>query len=400
MIFQALIGTFAVFVGMGLGYIFHFFMTRNLSPDLYGELSVIMGLLTILAVPTSGIQTVLTREIAKLDKKGNREAIIFLLRKYAKIVLLGGVGAGAVLFFSSQLIAGMYGNSDLVLPIQVLAFGITAVFLLPIVRAYYQGLEKIKSISALMILEPLFKVGIGAGLVFLGFGLLGATSSLWIGSTILSLLLVPIFLRKIRLKNYSLNINKSFLYIVITSILFTTFFFLDLFFVRYFLTAEQTGYYNVASITSKVLFYAAFGINIVLLPKSSKLNLKDDKLKIKNMIMKSIYILVPIFLIFMIVPNQIISTFYTEKYLVAVFPFIILSIGMLFFGIFKILTNVMWSQKMEIPPLVISAIALVVDAVLLFYLIPIYGLTGAAIATTITSVFFFGASLISARKFF
>jgi stage V sporulation protein B len=400
MIFQALVGTFAVFVAMGLGYVFHFFMTRNLSPDLYGELSIIMGLLTILAVPTSGIQTVLTREIAKLDKKGNREAIIFLLRKYSKIILLGGVGTGAVLFFSSQFIAGMYGNSDLVLPIQVLSAGITGVFLLPIVRAYYQGLEKIKSISALMILEPLFKVGIGAALVFLGFGLLGATSSLWIGAIILCLLLVPIFLCKIRLKNYSLNLNKSFLYILITSALFTIFFFLDLFFVRYFLTAEQTGFYNVASITSKVLFYAAFGINVVLLPKSSKLDLRKDKIKIKTMIMKSIYILVPIFVIFMIFPSQIISTFYTEKYLVAVYPFIILSIGMLFFGIFKLLTNVMWSQHMEIPPLVISAIALVIDAILLMYLIPIYGLMGAALATAITSIFFFSGSLISARKFF
>jgi len=38
-----------------------------------------------------------------------------------------------------------------------------------------------------------------------------------------------------------------------------------------------------------------------------------------------------------------------------------------------------------LPPLVFSSVVLIADALLLFYLIPIYGLTGAALSTTISS---------------
>ncbi len=399
MITQALITTFAVFIGMGLNYVFHFFMTRLLTPDLYGELAVIIGILTVLLVPTSSIQTILTREIAKLDKRRKEKIIISLIKRYSKTIFLGSLIIGVILFFSSYLIAQIFNDPQLLLPIQIIALGMPFLFFGPIIRAYYQGRERIRSLSIILVSEPFLKVIFSVSLVLLGFGLLGATFSLWVGSLFIAFLIFPIILRKTKPFKHSLNLNKSFFFIFLTSILIMLFLYLDLFFVKYYLGSEQAGYYNIASITSKVLFYAAGGITLVFLPKSSKLNIYKDKMKLKGLLVKSILLLLPIFIIFMLFPSQIISTFYTEKYLIALKPFVILSIGMFALGIFQIFLNLLWSQRMERFPLILSAIVVFADILLLNYLIPAYGLIGASVATASSAILFLLPSVFVVRKY-
>jgi O-antigen/teichoic acid export membrane protein len=269
----------------------------------------------------------------------------------------------------------------------------------PIIRAYYQGRERIRSLSAILIIEPFLKVIFSVSLVLLGFGLLGATFSLWVGSLFIAFLIFPIILKKAKPFKHSLNLNKSFFFIFLTSILIMLFLYLDLFFVKYYLGSEQAGYYNIASITSKVLFYAAGGITLVFLPKSSKLNIYKDKMKLKGLLVKSILLLLPIFIIFMLFPTQIISTFYTEKYLIALKPFVILSIGMFALGIFQIFLNLLWSQRMERFPLILSAIVVFADILLLNYLIPAYGLIGASVATASSAILFLLPSVFVVRKY-
>jgi len=388
MIIQALIASFAVFAGMALSYVFHFFMTRLLAPALYGELAVIIGILTVLLVPTSSIQTLLAREIAKLDKEHEGGIVIGLVKKYSKTIFLSSLAVGVVLLPSSYLIAQIFNDTQLILPIQIIALGVPLAFLTPVVRAYYQGRERIWSLSGIMVGEPFLKVISAVALVLLGFGLLGATFSLLVGSLLPVSLIFPIILKKGKPLNYSLNLNKSFLLILPTSILIMLFLYLDLFFVRYYLGSDQAGYYNVASITSRVLFYAVGGVTLVFLPKSSKLSIYKDRRELKVLLTKSVLLLIPIFAIFILFPTQIISIFYTEKYLVALTPFIVLSVGMFALGIFQILLNFLWSQGMEKLPLTLSAIVVFIDVLLLNHLTPALGLMGASIATTSSAILF------------
>lgn len=399
MLKQALIATFAIFVGMGLSYIFHFFMTRLLTPDLYGELALVIGILSILLVPIGSIQTLLTREIAKLDKTNEERKIIGIIKRYSKIGIFAGLAIGIILFFSSYFISRIFDDPQLILPIQIISVGIPVAFLLTILGSYYRGKEKIGILSATMVVDPLIKLLFAVGLVILGFGLLGATFSLWVGSLFAMLLLTPILWKKAKTLKFSLNLNKSFFLILSTSILMMLFLYLDLFFVKYYLGSEEAGYYNVAAMTSKVLYYAVGGIVLVFLPKCSKLNHEKDKKEIKSLLIKSILILIPFFIIFLIFPNLIITILYSAKYLPAIAPFQILTFGMLFFSIFQIFLNLMWSQNKEKFLLVLSFVTLLIDAFLLNYLVPIRGIEGAAIATTITSLFLLVPSVFAIKKF-
>jgi O-antigen/teichoic acid export membrane protein len=397
MLKQALVASFAVFVGMLLQYVFHFSMTRFLATNIYGELAVVIGILSVVGVPASSIQTLLTREIAKLDKKKKQKEIVGVVKKYSRLVVAAGLVAAVALFFASYLISWIFNDPQLVLPMQIIAIGMPFLFLAPITQSYYQGREKIGILSAILIISPAVKLVFAVGIVLLGFGLLGATASLWIGSLFAATLLVPVFMKNAETAKEYLKIHKSFILILATGVLNAVFLYLDLFFVRYHLGADDAGFYNVASITAKVLLYSVGGVTMVFLPKSSKLHFERDKKQIKAMLAKSILLILPVFIIFVLFPSRIISFFYTSAYLSALQPFIILSIGMFALSIFQIFLNLMWSQHMEKQPLILMVAVILIDTVLLSLLTPI-GMSGAAIATTISSFVFLFASLFIVRK--
>jgi len=388
MILQSIIGMVAVLIGAFLSYAFHFYMVRSLPPSVYGDLSLIIGFLTIILVPTGSLQTVLAREVAKL---GNQEGrILQFLRGYAKNMIVYGIILAILAFFLSFAIGFVFNDQNLVLPLQLVSLSIPMAFLLSLANGYFQGREKIGKLSILMVINPAIKLAAGFLLVYAGFGLLGASASLVISPLAVLILVGAIFLKhKNKIQKgikHKLDSHKPFLFILATNVLLMIFLYLDLFFVKYYLGSEGAGFYNVADITAKVMMFAVGGITMVFLPKSSKLNMQTHRPQIKGLLAKAVMLMLPIFLAFLIFPEQIISIFYTSKYLSALAPFRILTVGMFAYAIFTILLNLSWSQNKEKAPLVFSSVALVADALLLFYLIPVYGLMGAALSTTISSI--------------
>jgi len=398
MLIQTLIATLAVFLGMVLNYFFHFYMTRTLTPALYGELSVLIAIFNDLIIPAGVIQILLTREIAKLDKNRNQKGIINLIKRYTRNVFLTTLFVSLLVFFSSYFFARIFNDNELVMPIKILSMGIPFAFLVSIVKAYYQGKEKSNFLSALVVIDPLLKVCVAIFLISIGFKLLGAVIGLIVSPIILSLLVLPLIMKKCGNSKYSLKIGKSFAFVLATQIILMFFFYIDLFFVRYYLGAEQAGYYNAASITSKVIAYSTGGLSLVLYPKYSKMSAKTDKNRIKRIITKSILFIISVFTVFMLFPRLIISVFYTEKYLVALPAFIALSIGMFLYAVFRIFVDFMWSQKQEFLPFILSTFALILDIVLLNYLVPKYGLLGGAMSTVLTSAALLLPALVAIKK--
>ncbi len=398
MIKETFIATFAVFVAMGLNYFFHFYLTRALTPELYGEISILVAILSDIVIPAGVIQVLLTREIAKLDKKKDERTITTIVKKYSRNIFLVGLIVAVLVYFSSYLFVGIFNDDKLLIPIKIISIGVPFAFLMPVLRSYYQGKEKSGVLSALVVFDPLIKLLAVILLVSIGLGVYGAAFSLVIPPVVLSLFIIPLVVRKDGFDKHSLKMTKSFFFILFTQILLMLFFYIDLFFVRYYLGAEQAGYYNAASITSKVIAYSTGGLSLVLYPKYSKLSIESDKKRIKSIIAKSLLFVIPVFLVFMIFPKLIITVFYTEKYLVGLSAFVILSIGMFVYAIFKMFLDLMWSQKQELFPLVMSAVSLIVDVLLLNYLIPLYGLIGAALATSLTTFVFLLPMLFVMRK--
>lgn len=399
MLLQSVIAMAAAFAGMGFAYMFHFFMARMLTPAAYGNLAVVIGIITVLSVPVGSMQTVLVREISKLDAERKEGAIAYLLRRYALRSFVVGFALAVVLAAFADSLAQLFNDAALAVALRAVALAVPVGYALAVARSYLQGKEKIFWLSVGSAGAPLAEMLAGIALVSLGFGLLGA--SIAVSANVLAglLLALPFLPWRAALAKARIAFGRSFALILATGVLHALFLYADLFFVKRYLSPDAAGFYNVAAITSKVLFFAVGGITVVLLPKSAKLNFNDHKPQMRGMIAKSLLLLLPIFAAFMLFPRQIIELFYTERYLPAVEPFVLLGVAMFLFALFQILLALMWSQKHEVFPLLVSVAALAVDAALLTVLVPAQGMVGAATATAVASaVFLLPSAVFVMRK--
>jgi O-antigen/teichoic acid export membrane protein len=394
MLLQSVIAMAAAFAGMGFAYLFHFFMARMLAPAAYGDLAVVIGIITVLSVPTGSMQTVLVREISKLDAARREGAIAYLLRRYALRSFAIGFALAIVLAAFADALAQLFNDAALAVAFRAVALAVPVGYVLAVARSYLQGKERIFWLSVGSAGAPLAEMLAGLALVSLGFGLLGA--SIAVSANVLAglLLALPFLPWRAALAKARIAFGRSFALILATGVLHALFLYADLFFVKRYLSADAAGFYNVAAITSKVLFFAVGGITVVLLPKSAKLNFDDHKPQMRGMIAKSLLLLLPVFAAFMLFPRRIIELFYTERYLPAVEPFVLLGIAMFAFALFQILLALMWSQRHEVFPLLVSVAALAVDAVLLTLLVPSQGMVGAATATAVASAVFLVPSAV------
>ena len=375
--------------GMFFNYLFHMLTSRLLTVADYGNLAIVMGFVIILTLPLNSITTTLSRKIAKLDEKKSYKKIFSLISFYGKKLSMYSVSMSILLLALLTFLwfSGILG-AQLFLGLSLILILLPSRSLVSILNGYLQGKEKMGWLSILRAVQPLIKIMFTLLFVyFLSWGFFGSVFSLISGGVIIGVVSAIFIFTRTTGKTTKTNevIDKGAIPIMITTGMITLMFYLDLFAIKYFIGAEGAGYYNVAGITSKILFYVAGSVALVVLPKSSKLNLLKNKKEIFIMLMKgTIVFLAPILIGFLVLPKFIITLFYSEKYLSAVQPFSILAIGMFMLGITVLIYNILWSQHLEKETMKISILGIPIQLVLLFNLVPRLGITGAAISTATT----------------
>lgn len=104
---------------------------------------------------------------------------------------------------------------------------------------------------------------------------------------------------------------------------------------------------------------------------------------IKKVCAITVILTLPVFIVFVVLGKWMIVTFYGESYQLAYYPLVILSVGQLFnavVGPVALLLVMTGQQKLVTWGTLFS---LVVNIILHFFLVPLYGMIGAAIATSI-----------------
>jgi len=400
MLVHGIIGFGSVIIASVLSYAYHFIFVRLLPPEAYGSLSVIIGVFTIFVIPTQTIQRIVARDIAKLSHEGKSDEIRYVFQSTLKSASTLGVSAALILILSAYAISSLYHEQRLLRPLQLLGVLTPLWYVSSVLKGYVQGREKMFFVGLVLVLEQAVKVALAVVLVFLGYRLFGAAAPLGVGAFFVIPLLYVVSRKDLRgsKKAYETSFDGSFKKIFATEVLLMAFIYLDLFYVKKFLSPADAGYYNVAALTSKVLMYSMGGIMYAFLPKASKLTLGRDWSTIRTLMFKSALILLPLFIALSLFPEPIVRISYTSAYLPAVPALRILLAGMFLYALFTIPLNLMWSQKEEDFPLALSAAVLLLDAALLYWLVPAHGLLGAAYATTLSSMLLFALSYAKIRN--
>jgi O-antigen/teichoic acid export membrane protein len=385
-------GTLYLMIANGLfalvGYIIHFWLGRSLGPVEYGTFGVVLALMTTIdLLITSGIPRSAAKYIAEdystvgnIIRDANRIQLVFCSLLFVLYFGLAGV------------IADLLNDPSLTPYIRISALAIpTYGFYSVYSTGYLNGLRKFGKQAISTTGVSLAKVSLVLILVLIGFGVKGAIIG-YASSALIGFLLAWRFLGSLRKSKATFG-WRTLVVFGIPATLFAAMFFLlisiDLFAVKAIGRGEaEVGYYTSAATISKVPYYLFAGLAMTLLPSISRATSAND-IELTNSYIKQsmrymLMLLIPGVLLISATSADLLALVYSSMYMQAASSLSVLVFGTGLLSMFFVLAHIiMGSGK----PWVIMKIALpliVLDIFFNIFMVPRYGLVGAAWATTVT----------------
>jgi len=374
------------------GYTIHFGLGRYLGPQLYGTFGVILSILTICRV---FMEAGTVRAVSKYTAE-RRESAIRIKNQAMKMQMILALIIFLFLFFLAPLIANLLKDSTLTPYIRFTAFFIPISSLYAVYFGLLNGIRAFGKQAAISIIYEITKLLMVFVLVFLGFKIYGAVGG-YLVAAIVSLVIAYYYWTSRSEKDTEVTDNseigkliKFAAPVILFSLAFNLVISLDLFFVKAILKEKaQAGFYTSAMALSKVPYFIFLALSDTLFPSiakstSNKGNEGLTRRYINQSLRYTLIFLIPCAFIISASSEDLISLVYTARYLAASTPLSILIFGLTFLSLFIILTTVITASGKPKISLLIVLTLLVVNIVLNRALVSFYGLTGAALATTVT----------------
>ena len=174
-----------------------------------------------------------------------------------------------------------------------------------------------------------------------------------------------------------------------STILLFLLFRVDIFLINYFLGTEQAGLYSIAIIISELLQKFANTSGTVIFPKiaGSKDAREGRALSYRVLIFVCVVGIVFAALLYL-VGGKLIVLLFKERFAMAVHPLHILLPGTVVMAMGKIILFSLWGQGFPRITVLLPLVSFILNIFLNLMLIPRYGITGAAISTSVSYVVF------------
>ena len=379
-------------VFLASGYLIHAGLGRLLGPASYGIFGVVIYLITLsqdfLRV---GIPQAASKYIA--EDNSNAEAI---KNKTVKLQLIYSVLVFSVYFLLADIFADLLGDPSLSIYIRLSAFIIPAGAFYSLYTNFLNGLRWYNKQAQVMLFYSAAKIAGVFALVFFGYAVYGAIFGYLMGPLV-GFALGWYFFKGIKGEGDGRNdfelkkIINFAVPVIIFSVTFTFLISADLFFVKRILVENvQVGYYTAASMLSRVPFHILSALGFALFPAISRSTAINDVKQTENYIAGSmrylLMFLIPIILLVSATSESLVSLFYSSAYLPASSSLSILVFGLGFYTILTIMTTIITASGRPRVSMLIALVLVPLCIVFNMFLIPIYQLEGAALATTVTSL--------------
>lgn len=255
-----------------LAYLYHLLVGRILGPSLYGELAALLSLFYILNVPSSVVQTILTKFFSVLyARHSTGEAKTLLFMSFKVIIVLSGVGFGIVVLGAPLVTSFLHIESNISLYWLYGTFALYFIGIIPMsVLAAYQKFIVQQIITVIgMTIRLLFAV------LAAPYGVMWTIASNVIANTA-SLIMSVVSLRFIfaarpePLTVFKKNAIGYSVPTLFTTLAIAALYNQDVLLVKHFFTPVDAGIYSSLSVLGKVIFYASSAITFVLFPVISE----------------------------------------------------------------------------------------------------------------------------------
>jgi len=386
-------------IGSLSGYVFLLLVTRISGAEVWGIFVLCMALLNITSILSRfGVDTALLRFVAQL--KGKKEEIKGIYLQGFSLVLALSIAFSILLYFFSNIVAETVFQKPHLRPyFKVIAFALIPFTIIHLNAQTFRALKRIKEFAfyqhiskfllAVIIfvllfyftnMDPIampiysFLAAVVIVMIFSGFGIF---------KTFKGMKAIIIFSKKGILRTaYPMMLSSSTLLLMAWA---------DTIMIGIYKTDVDVGVYNIALKLAMVTTIALGAVNSILAPKLSDTfnnnNRMDEfKVLIKQSTRIIFFISLPILIFLLLFPEFFLSLF-GQEFAIAKTTLLILLIGQAVNTMSGSVGFILQMTGKEKIFQNILLLALICNIILNIFLIPIFGINGAAISSSFSLVF-------------
>lgn len=387
--------------GLLSAYLFAFVVSRFFGAQAWGEFSLALSIILPGALfGTAGLDLAIVKITADPGKK-NKQSTQY--RTGLFLVMCFSICASLIIYFMSGWFSDILFNSpQLHSSFKLAAFAILPLSVLNLNSGALQGMEKInkyvflrfisRHISALFLTGILVLVWRDSRIVLIayisGLYLMALFSFYWVTKA-------GIRFHNFHIRNENNQVIAGKLLKLSMPLMFAgSLMFLnswiDTIMVGVFLTEKDVGIYTITLKTSGLILIVISSVNAVLTPKISALYSSNRMDDLQDIIQYSTSVIffasIPIFLILVLFPEQILNLFGVE-FQTGKYALMILAVGNMFNAFAGSVGYVMQMTGSQVAFQNITLLSSILAIALNLILIPLYGIEGAALATGLSVIF-------------
>jgi O-antigen/teichoic acid export membrane protein len=277
-----------------------------------------------------------------------------------------------------------------ILYLNIVILSIPLLFINRFLGAIILGQNRIIEFNFLQIIQPtVIVLGLIIFLLFFDFGIL-STILIWSMGVIVTLLFSFLFIVRyapIRLKFSPMVFKDNIKFGIKGHIANLSTFInyrIDMFMISFFKGTKSLGYYSIGVGLAELVWYISDSVSKILAPKIATSKFSEAN-RITPVVSRNVFAWSTLMMIVLLILSKYIVKFiYGEQFLPSVVPLRFLSLGIISLSFDKVLSaDLLGRGKIEIA-MYASICAMITNVFLNLFLIPKYGISGAAIASSVS----------------
>ena len=395
-------------IASAIAYAGKIILARTLQPADYGlYYAVFTFILFFLFLKDLGLGSALVKFIPQFQVQGRHHHLKTVIVSAFTIQMISSLLFAGVVFFASGFLAEHYfKDSRAIMLLRILLLYVFGSLLYRLYRSIFNGFQNIKVYSVMEFMNNAITFLLLMMFLYLGLGIYAPAWANILTFFLMALILLPFLLKTFPFFKHKVvdfwPVSKELLYFglpLFASSLAGKFIGdIDTLMLTYFSDLAQVGIYNVIYSSATMLLFFGSALTEATFPMMVKFWMNKDLLRLteglRMLIKYTLIIFVPPSLCILIFSDFFIKLFFGSEYLSGTPSLQILIVGMLLFvvaGIYQGALIALGRPKDVAKIIIVIAVANVVANLIL---IPSFGITGAALANTLS--FGLGLFLFSA----
>jgi O-antigen/teichoic acid export membrane protein len=401
-----------------VGFFYHIPVVRILGPEKYGiwqlayTIVTVIGPLSLLGLGT-GIVFYYSQAIALKKQEDTLKILVSTLKILFVSTLITVVLLQAANF---SLINKYYPYEGLKTILFILAFAIPFLALEKIGESVFRSIGNARMPYQIKIFQDAIKLCIIPAALWFTSGNLTVMSSLtllsYIAAAVYLAFLANRYIVPLKSVKWSMGgyVKKLLSYswpLMITDYVQIFSKKIDIFFIGYFISAHAVGIYTPAVILSNLLWIVPQATTYLLFPVLNKLKTEENReefISVSERVYKyMIYLNLPALCFIVIFSKDILSFLYGNEFSEGSLVLIILSISMFLQIFYRVAYHILVINKKTRLVMIFNIVTMLFNLIANYFMIPVYGIMGAAFATLGSSILMGIMGIIAAniiqRKF-